>query len=136
MLDNCGSNIVLSLILNGVFVYQEFVHSDFLLTQKRTCIFSDTDIGSNPVHATKIKKMLDCIEIDWNEIEQTWEDHIDETNNEEDYDTQFDFLRECLEDFDIDWETVEEKYFDYIDRTCNEDDHDVKFRNFKKFVTN
>jgi len=80
--------------------------------------------------------MLDCIEIDWNEIEQTWEDHVEETNNEEDYDTQFEFLRECLEDFDINWDTVEEKYFDYIDRTCNEDDHDVKFRHFKKFVTN
>lgn len=73
-------------------------------------------------------------EINWSEIESKWDDYIEETNNETDYDDQFDELKSFLSGKDIPWKEVKKDYFSYIEKTNNEDDYDVKFRNFKKIV--
>jgi hypothetical protein len=73
--------------------------------------------------------------INWKEVESKWDKWYEESNNEADYDEEYDAMKSFVK-AEVEWSKVKREYFDYIEETNNEDDGDDKFKNFKKFVNN
>lgn len=86
---------------------------------------------------TKIRRFNESESvIDWRSAESAWDDYIEETYNEADYDDEFYELKRILSVYNVDipWKEIQKEYFRYIEESNNEDDHDDKFKKFKSIV--
>jgi hypothetical protein len=74
----------------------------------------------------------------WNEIESNYANFVEETNNELDCESYYNFMVEeyvkIFKDNNINWDDVALQYFRYIEITNNELDYDQNFNEFKRII--
>jgi hypothetical protein len=72
--------------------------------------------------------------IDWDSIEDQWDNWYEKSNGEADYDDEYDAMKSFVKGVEVEWSEVKKEYFDYIEETYNEEDYDDKFNKFKSLV--